>query len=275
MANPLAKIPILGAFFDDSADREREIFEQMAEEARQIDLPELREFTPDTMEARLIEEDPRLREQQSQNLLRMALLADEGLGDVDRAVFEQAQRDAAMQEKRSRDAQLQNLAARGVAGSGMELALGEAARQAATEGQRQTGLQQAAAAAQNRARLQQVYGSALGNVRQQDLARESRNVDALNRFNQMNTMARNEAQLRNLGLSQQAFQNRLAKQGLVSGAQQNLADYFGAQGAANQQTRGALGKALGAGLGAAVAPAGAALEGATIGSSIGGGIGGF
>src|SRR5690606_37366499 len=100
---------------------------------------------------------------------------------------------------RGRNEALKNeMAARGMLGSGSEFMLREAANQEAAQRAQMAGLEQAAAAARQRALYQQAYGDALGGLRGQDLDVNSRNADIINQFNMANTGARNEAQQQNL-----------------------------------------------------------------------------
>ena len=55
-----------------------------------------------------------------------------------------------------------------------------------------------------------------------------------------NVAARNAAQQRNLGLTQQQYENELRKRGIMSGAQQNLADSYRNEANQNRQFIGGL-----------------------------------
>jgi len=143
--------------------------------------------------------------------------------------------------------------------------------------------------------MTQAYGGELGDQRQQNMATESANKNIINRFNELNTGARNTAAAQNLAARQQLgagntqmrnqaqaynlegkaksarqqYQDRLDKLQLIGGAMGNKAQSYLAESEANAAARKGLGTAIGTGIGAiAGGPAGA-----KIGGSIGGGLG--
>jgi hypothetical protein len=66
------------------------------------------------------------------------------------------------------------------------------------------------------------------------------NAGQQNQVGQLNTQTKNAAQQRNLNLAQQQYENELRKRGLVTGAQQNLADAYRNEAAINRQVVGGL-----------------------------------
>jgi hypothetical protein len=129
-------------------------------------------------------------------------LSQTGLTAVDRAALSEIQNQIATQERGQREAILQNMAQRGLSGSGTELAANLLAGQSASQRASQMGMDQAAQAQQ--ARLQ-----ALGNVAQMgrgleetDFERASREAQASDVINQFNTQNKISAQAQNLANKQ-------------------------------------------------------------------------
>lgn len=304
----MAGLPIIGNAFDDSDEK------MMAELAKQkalieaINLPSTDwesyvpeeyqsagAYSPEQAKYELISEDPRLIQEQKNYLNKLKGLGEEGLSAEDKLGLEMASRSAASDAQARRGAALQSARARGVAGGGLEFALGEQANQSAADRQSLEGMQQAAQAARQRALYTQAYGGELGSQRQADFGRESMNKDIINRFNQLNSGQRNQAQMFNLqnmqnimnqnvggrnqaqmlnqggkrDMAQQNYLNQLSKTGLQAGMYDQMAKAYAAEAEKNAARRKALGQGIGQGIGAMFGgPAGAA-----VGGGIGGGIG--
>lgn len=133
-------------------------------------------------------------------------LSQTGLSAIDRAALTEIQNQLAMQEKGQREAILQNMASRGLAGSGSELAANLLASQQASQIASKQGIAQAAQAQQ--ARL-----NALSNIAQMgqslestDFERQAQKAQAQDIINQFNVQNRNVAQAQNLA-ARQAIQN--------------------------------------------------------------------
>jgi hypothetical protein len=129
-------------------------------------------------------------------------LSQTGLTAVDRAALTDIQNQIATQERGQREAILQNMAQRGLSGSGTELAANLLAGQSASQRASQMGMDQAAQAQQ--ARLQ-----ALGNVarmgqglEETDFQRASREAEASDVINQFNTRNKIVAEAENLANKQ-------------------------------------------------------------------------
>jgi hypothetical protein len=116
-------------------------------------------------------------------------LSQTGLSAIDRAALAEIQNQLAAQERGQRESILQNMAQRGISGSGLELAANLQASQQASQEASMEGMRQAAQAQQ--ARLQ-----ALGNVAQMSkgleqtdferAAQQARAQDVINQFNNQN-----------------------------------------------------------------------------------------
>jgi hypothetical protein len=306
----LESIPIIGGMFDDSEDKmmaeiakKKALYDQIGlpnvdwqnitpEEYRQLEM-----FNPEAAQYETIQEDPRLLQSQRDYLKKLSGLSEEGLSDEDKLGFAVASRNASADAQSRRGAALQSARARGVGGGGMEAALTEIGSQQAADRQSMEGMQQAAEAAKRRALYTQAMGGELSNQREQGLNTEARNKDIINRFNQLNSGIRNEANMYNLqgrqgaadrnveSRNQAAWQNQAGRLGQVQAGYQNrlgladrkagiydqTGDFYGAKGEENRRKRAALGSAAGGAIGAAFGgPAGY-----SVGSGIGGGIGGM
>ena len=251
------------------------------------------DYSPEAMQGQLLQEDPRLLQQQRDYLSRLSGLSETGLSEADAASFEMARMGAGAEAKSQRDALARQAMASGTYGSGQDFASRQMANQAAADRAQQAGLQQAAETARQRALYAQAYGDQLGSVRGQDMGTESANKGIINMFNQMNTQnrnqagqmrqqvgqqnvdQRNQAQLTNLqgriGQNQQAFGNQAALAGMKSDAYDKMGSYYANLG---NQKKGAMGGILG-GAGTIVGGAFGGPVGAAAGGAIGKGVGGL
>jgi hypothetical protein len=229
------------------------------------------QITPEQAQAALVERsrledislDPRLREAQLASLAKLNEIGEGGLTLRDKANLERIKAEQAAFERGQREAILQNAQARGVAGSGLELAQSMLAQQQGANRAAQGGLD-AAALAQERALAAILQGGQLGGqIRGQDFEQQARIAqarDAIAQFNAQNQQqvnlenmkARQQAQIQNLAerqriadanvmlrnqqeatnkaLIQQDFENRYRKAGGVASGYQNEAAMLTNQG---------------------------------------------
>lgn len=242
-SNPLTNIPLIGGLFSDKEDRWEQEYQRALDEIRGVQVPDLlyQEYKPEEFQYQTIQESPELRTRQLGLLSKMADYADTGFTESDKASYDLATQ-RAQQAARQRDAALaQQAQARGVGGSGVELAMRQQSGQDALQAANEANLARAADSARQKALYQQAYGGMLGNVREQDYRPLAANVDTINKFNTLNTEARNLGRKYNIeqqqNLAQQGFQNRLGKAQSVAGAGQQLGNVFGSQSAAEQASR--------------------------------------
>lgn len=194
-------------------DMAREILYRQFEQVGLL-TPEMEEaINIDVSNAAKILEDNSLRQKQSEGLEILKTLSKTGLGPEDRAAYNELRAQTQQDAEAKRQQILQNMAARGMAGSGNELIASLNASQAATNQASNMGDQIAAdASARRMAALQQMISSA-GNVRSADLnvnQIRATAADELARFNTANAVtrqsrnvgARNIAQEANLGTKQ-------------------------------------------------------------------------
>ena len=162
-------------------------------------------LTPETLantELGNIIRNEQMRQAQLDVLRQYQELGTEGLSAIDRAALSEIQNQIAMQERGQREAILQNMAQRGLSGSGQELAASLAASQQATQDASMQGMRQAAMAQANRqAALQQIANMA-GGLEQTDFQRAANRAQAQDVINQFNVQNRNLAQSQNLAALQ-------------------------------------------------------------------------
>lgn len=222
---------------------------------------------PSAMEQ--ITSDPRLRSAQLGALEQLRKQGEEGLTLSERADLNQARRETSREVRAREQAMLQDMAARGMGGSGAELASRLSSSQGAAERMSGEGDRLAAMAQQKALQSVAQAGQLSGQIAGQDFDQASakaRAADEIARFNAANrqnislgnTQTRNQAQQYNLGtkqdisnknvglsneqevhnkgLYQQQFQNQAARASGLSGAASKASGYFGnrAQGTRDQ-----------------------------------------
>lgn len=229
--------------------------------------PELQQtFTQGDTELGNIATDPRLKQAQMEALASLGRQGQTGLSPEDLAALNMIKTQVATEDKGNREAILQNRQARGMAGSGDELAATLAASQGSATRAAMQGDNQAAMAQQARLAALSAYGGQAGQMEAQDFSRQSQvksAQDAINRFNTANrqTVAgsnvdtqndaakynltnaqsianknvdlSNTQQSHNVGLGQQSFDNQMK----LAGAKANAVNRVGAaagQDAANK-----------------------------------------
>lgn len=267
-----SSIPLIGGLFDDSEDKALDQLQQNKDIYGALQVPTFNkykpedyryvgDYNPEDVNFKTTSEDPSLRNTQLNVLNRMAGLADTGLSDVDQAGYERARELGDQMARSGTEAALQNAQGRGVAGSGLEFALREAASQGGAGRALDAGLQQASDSARQRAMYAQMMGQEASGIRGQDFGVNSANTDIMNRMNQINTQAGNQAQAYNLGnrqqimnantqtqnqaqqynndLTQRQYQDQVQKAAGQAGANSEMAKGYYANNAANQSDRNA------------------------------------
>jgi hypothetical protein len=194
-----------------------------------------------------IQTDPRLREAQMRALQGLQDQASAGgLTLMDRARLAEAQDAVSRQERGSREALQQSMAARGMAGSGQAYAAQLANQQGAATRSSRAGLDVAAEAQRRALESLQGAGRLGGQIRGQEWGEQAARAgaqDAINRFNWQNRQriadnnvdTRNTQQAHNAGLYQQQFQNQAQRAGMVYGGRRNAA--ADARAAADRRVR--------------------------------------
>lgn len=188
------------------------------------------------------------REAQMMALEKLRGVAQSGQDEQSQALQAQAMRNAAIQNQGQQGAIIQDMARRGQGGSGMELQ----ARLSAQQGANQTaamGNQQAAIEAY-RNKLQAMRDSANigGDIRNQDVSLEERNVNAINNFNQRNTQdfrnwlanrdsQMNQGQQFNIGQAQTAADANVGGRNQAKQQQRAMQNQYTQQGFNNQMAK--------------------------------------
>lgn len=200
---------LLGGFAggdNGEADRKRqkELMLQTLSELQGIPLPELRQIALENprwledlqaqqlepSQMQYISTDPRLKQQQNAAIDALNQISEGGgMTMADRANLADIQNQVATADKGRRDAIMQNMQQRGMAGSGLELLNSLQSNQAATDRNMQAGMN-VAGMAQNRA-LDAIMqsGNLAGSLRSQDFGEQSKKAeaaDAIARFNAQN-----------------------------------------------------------------------------------------
>lgn len=238
------------------------------------------EQTPEELATQMagVSTDPRLAQAQMQALQSLTERGEQGLSAMDRAAFDQLQRSVAQQEQSRQQGILQNMAQRGVGGSGMELAARLQSSQNAADRAQQEAMQLAAQSQQARLQALAQAGALGGNVRQQEFGEKSdvaRAKDVMSQFNLQNQLAnrqRNieeqrraqaanlgerqriaeaqsgisrEQEMANKGLIQQHFSNEMQRAQAMAGQQSNLGALAGQRAAATGQMYANIGSGVG------------------------------
>lgn len=225
--------------------------------------------------------DPRLRQAQMQALETMSKMGTEGLTATDRAALNQARRQTAGDEQARQASILQNMAQRGVGGSGMELAAKLSSSQESADRASQESDRTMAMAQQRMLAAISGAGELGGQIRGQEYGEQSdlaRARDAIAQFNLQQRAATqsanvgqlNEAQLRNLAekqrvseagvstrnrqqeynkqLEQQRFNNEMQLKQAIANAQLGQAGSFQAQARDTAGMWQGIGSGVGTGL---------------------------
>lgn len=173
-------------------------------------------ITQETSKLSQIQEDPKLKDAQMQALQGLQQRGAQGLTAQERGAFNETRRNVEKEAESKRQQVIQNLAQRGLAGGGAEIAAQLGAAQSGDERLSAEGDRLAAAAAQNALQATAQAGQLGGQIRGQDFSVNSAKAqaaDELNRFNVSNQIAR---QQRNVANENQAQQQNLATQQQIS-----------------------------------------------------------
>ncbi len=229
-----------------------------------------------------IQSNPELAKAQMDALKDLQMRGKVGLGAEDRLAIAKIRQQAARNAEAKRQQILQQMQARGIAGSGAELATQLAASQAAAEQEGMEGLEVASQASQRALQALQGAGTMAGQIRGQEFGEEQAKAaaaDELNRFNVSNLInqqarnvgARNAAQQFNIQGAQRAsdlnvsqgnqelqrqkeaqrqyYQDKFAQAQAKARALQEQAAQKAGEAGRKQQSFSQIGSAIGAGAG--------------------------
>jgi hypothetical protein len=231
---------LIGMFSGDGHDDEISALQQQALEAiRNVDIPKLEEMrlalqkyqlagqldpameeaifqTPSEMLN--VKGDPRLRDAQLGALSKLAEVSKGGMTMQDSAMLDQIRRQVDTQAHGADDAILQNMQARGMGGSGAELAARLSGSQAAANRKSSEGLQVGGLATQRALEAIMNRGTLGGQIRSQDFNEDSSKAKAQDEINRFNSANRQAVMSRNVGASNAAQAANLnAKQKVMDG----------------------------------------------------------
>ena len=175
-------------------------------------------------ELRQIVTSPEFRQAQLDVLQRFQEQGEQGLTAIDRAALVDIQNEIARQERGQREAILSNMAQRGLAGSGQELAANllagqESAQRASEEGMRIAAQQQA-----NRQEALARVAQLSGGLEQTDYERAFNAARAQDVINQFNVQNRNLAQAQNLAARQAIIDANIAERNRIAQANIDIAN---------------------------------------------------
>lgn len=157
-----------------------------------------------------VQTDPRLQQAQMNALQTLSSMGNQGLSATDIAALNSANRQAAGQNQASQNSIIQNLAQRGAAGGGLELATRLAAAQNASDQASQQSGQIASQAQQRMLQAVAQAGQLGGQMQQQQFGEQAQQAQAANAIAQFNAQQRAATQAANVGAQNNAQAANLA-----------------------------------------------------------------
>jgi len=234
-------------------DRAYQLLKQAAAEGN-IPAPELEQVAAVTLGPSAFEEinlDPRYEQAQFAALDKLGQISDEGgLTLTDKAnlnrILGETDRAAASQNASVRN----DMAARGVGGSGAELAMQLSGNQAQAQRGAEAGLDTAAMAEQRALDAIMARGEMAGSMRSQEYGEKSDAAKAKDKINQFNATQKSDANYYNAGLGQQDYNNRLAAADRRRAGNLDMANYYQNEAQRKSHMAGQTGNAVAYGAGA-------------------------
>lgn len=219
-AEAMAEIEAIGA---DTSLQQEIILEKM--KLAGVYSPQLEEtIRMGVSEAAQLQEDPTGRQAQLKALSQLSGLSETGLGPQERAAFnEMAEQSAQLQRSRD-EAILQNMAQKGQAGSGAELAMRIAGSQSAANQEQAAADRMAASAADRALNALSQYGNLGGTVRSADYTAAQNRATAADELNRFNVQNQREVQTRNVAAQNLAQAKNLDAQQAVMDENVRLAN---------------------------------------------------
>jgi hypothetical protein len=222
-----------GAAAGDDRARQRALIEAILKDYDNIDVPELQTVNAETLGPSAMEgvsTDPRLRGEQMAVLERLGRLSETGDDAVTKAAMNKILGDLARQESAGRNAITNNMRARGVSGSGAELAAQLSAHQGNADRAQTAGLEHGAQAQRRILDALSGRGQLAGSLRQQDFGENSAKAQARDAINRYNAGSREKATYYNAQLPAQQFALKMQKLAGKSTAARGAADQAGRDG---------------------------------------------
>lgn len=171
-----------------------------AEAPERVEAEKVQAFlSPDSAMSN-ISTDPRLREAQLKALSQLQEVGDNGGMTLrDQANLSKVQGQVAAADRGRREAIMQNMAARGASGGGLELLAQMQNAQASTDREAQSGLDIAAQAQERALQAMMNSGQLGGSIRSQDFGEKSQVAQAQDAINKFNAGVRNQSTQYNAG----------------------------------------------------------------------------
>lgn len=200
--------------------------------------------SPETPEATLVTEDPQLRSAQLAALNSLLTRSAEGVTAEELRQQDLSRRAQGETTRGQEEAIMNNMAARGLGGSGMEFALRQQAAQSAGDVAAQQGLARESTNAQQRLGALQQLLAGQTSLRNQDYTASRGNADITNAFATENSRRRNAINEANTALSNQAqvANKQDAQQRYADTYKANMAKRAAIQEANAQKAQGLLGQ---------------------------------
>lgn len=230
------------AYHMSKGDREaaRKLIEQAA--AMDIPLPELEDVVAEQVGPSAFEDirtDPNLRNAQMAALDRLLQIDQEGgLMLSDRANLNRIIGETTQAAQSNNAAVRENMAARGVGGSGAEIALQHANNQAAAQRAAKAGMDTAAMAQQRALDAIMARGSMAGNVRKQDFGEQAQAAQARDIISRYNADSRSRAAYHNSDLDQRRYTNQLRRAEIQKQGKKDMANWHQNEAQAKAQVVG-------------------------------------
>lgn len=202
----------------------------------------------ETPDATLVSEDPNMRAAQLSALNSLLTRSNEGITAEEQRAADLSRRKQEQTSQGDQEAIMQNMAARGVGGSGMEYALRQDAAQQAADTASQGGLAREATNAEQKLAALNGLMSGASSVRGQDYTANKGNADITNTFAQENSRRRNAVSAANTELANKssaearnaattnynnAYNADVARRGNMANQNANMANFYGQQDTAN------------------------------------------
>lgn len=165
---------------------------------------------------------PAFEEAQLGALQSLQERGEEGLTAAERAILNQIRRSSAQEEQARQGQILQEMAGRGIGGSGIELAARLGSSQAAADRASQEADREAAMIQERQLAALREAGALAGQVRAQDFGEQSDVARAKDVINQFNTANRQSLETRNVGNRNVAEQQNLANKQAIANQQVQL-----------------------------------------------------
>lgn len=240
------------------SDKQLAMLQKQLADIANVPLPDLQKAVAEQLgpsNVGSIQRDEGLRAKQLQALAAYEDIANSGgLSMSDKIGIEEANAAADNADRRRRQSILSELAGRGQLDSGAQLVASLSSAQDAANRGRASANDAARSAEQRRLQALDAMAGMSGRMREQDFGEKYRKAQAQDEFLKWNAGSRQQAQMHNLGLPQQQFENQLRKEGAKAGALGGLSNFYDKQqqqirndAAAKSQAIGAAGKAYGGG----------------------------